>query len=322
MKKLGMILGVAAVAVVAGCKDAEYNYKRVGSQDEVKTAATEEAAPAPEVKEVKPEFEADVEETKVEDVKPVEPEYTEYIVQRGDYLAKISKKYNLTIDSIKKANSMKTDTIRLGQKIKLPGKIDVGVQTVPEVAKAKPGAKADKGSSYAGATKEYVVKSGDTLGVIAYGNGINIRQLKALNGLTSDKLRIGQKLKVPANGRPVAKKTETKSPAVETKPAKPVVENLPPEPPMTNDVVADPAAVAPVVETLPADGAAAAPSSAVAPAAELAPATYVVQEGDDLTAVTLRWGVTKSAICELNNLAEDAQLTPGQILKLPADAQL
>ena len=48
-----------------------------------------------------------------------------------------------------------------------------------------------------GATKEYVVKNGDTLGSVAYGNGITIRQLKELNGLSSDSLKIGQKLKIP-----------------------------------------------------------------------------------------------------------------------------
>ena len=40
-----------------------------------------------------------------------------------------------------------------------------------------------------------------------------------------------------------------------------------------------------------------------------------------MTGVTIRFGVTAAAIRELNNLAEDAQLTPGQTIKLPADAQ-
>lgn len=40
-----------------------------------------------------------------------------------------------------------------------------------------------------------------------------------------------------------------------------------------------------------------------------------------MTGVCIRWGVSAAAIRELNNLPDDAQLTPGQILKLPADAQ-
>ena len=67
---------------------------------------------------------------------------------------------------------------------------------------------------------------------------------------------------------------------------------------------------------------------AAAPAAEAKPAapaaattTYVVQEGDDMTGVSIRWGVSAAQIRELNNLAEGDQLVPGQIIKLPADAQ-
>ena len=67
----------------------------------------------------------------------------------------------------------------------------------------------------------------------------------------------------------------------------------------------------------------AAPATEAAPAApaDAATTTYVVQESDDMTGVTIRFGVTAAAIRELNNLSEDAQLTPGQIIKLPADAQ-
>ena len=51
------------------------------------------------------------------------------------------------------------------------------------------------------------------------------------------------------------------------------------------------------------------------------PKTYVVQEGDDMTGVSIRWGVSAAEIRELNNLGEGDQLVPGQIIKLPADAQ-
>ena len=51
---------------------------------------------------------------------------------------------------------------------------------------------------YNGPTKDYIVKSGDSLGKIAVESGITIRALKALNGLQRDNMRIGQKLKIPA----------------------------------------------------------------------------------------------------------------------------
>lgn len=337
MNKLVTVLGVAAVATLAGCKDP--NYKHMNSADDVKNAAPKEfcqcpigtihsqpcacglgdcqcvveapkpAEPAPVVE---PTPEPVVEPTPAPApapapapvVKPAEPETTTYIVQNGDYLAKISKKFNLTIDSIKRVNNMTSDTIRVGQKIKLPGKVNVGEQKAP-VTKIS-AEKAKKGyESYKGATKEYVVKSGDTIGAIAYGNGCNIRQLKEMNNLKSDVVKVGQKLKIPANGKaaaPAPKKAETKK--VETAPQPPVEAPVEPTVEAPAEAPADPVE-APVVE------APAAPETV----------SYTVQEGDDMTGVSIRFCVSAAAIRELNNLPEDAQLTPGQTIKLPADAQ-
>ena len=328
MNKLGIVLGIAAVTVIAGCKDP--NYQRKASKDEVKDIGTQvEQQPVPDtpiVVEEKhctcppgtkhtepcqcgaPDCQCIVVKKEVKPLPPPEPEYTVYIVQRGDYLAKISKKYNVTINSIKRLNNLKDDNIRIGQKLKLPGKIEVGEQKVPEGAFAKdPKVTAKKPyAAYTGATKEYVVKSGDTLGAIAYGNGINIRQLKELNGLTSDSLKIGQKLKIPAEKVVAAKKVEAKP--VEKKAAEPEVK-APAEAPV------EAPAAAPVE-------APAAEAPAAAPVEEAAPTqTYTVQEGDDLTDVSIRFGVSAAAVRELNNLGESDKLVAGQILKLPADAQ-
>ena len=342
MNKFGVVLGIAAVATLAGCKDPDFKRSSAASRDEVKSVdttpapvKTTEVEPAPAkctcppgtkhaspctcgapdckcIVEVKPVVTADLS-------KPVESEYTIYVVQNGDYLAKISKKFNVTIASIKRLNpSIKKDIVRVGQKLKLPGKIDVGVQTAPAAATVAAPAKkvaAKKGyAPYTGATKEYVVVNGDTLGSIAYGNGINIRQLKELNGLATDSLKIGQKLKVPAEKVVTAKKS---APVKEAKVAA-VAE--------VAEEKQDEAAVPPVAEPASAASVAAESATPVATvekpgSATPATATYVVQEGDDMTGVSIRWGVSAAEIRELNNLAEGDQLVPGQIIKLPADAQ-
>ena len=354
MNKFGVVLGIAAVATLAGCKDPDYKHANsTATQNEVKSVETAEvksvaiepvvakctcapgtkhAAPctcgAPDCKcivETKPVVMADLS-------KPVEPEYTIYVVQNGDYLAKISKKFNVTIASIKRLNpSVKKDVVRVGQKLKLPGKIDVGVQSAPVAVAAttataakKPAAK--KGyKAYTGATKEYVVKNGDTLGSIAYGNGINIRQLKELNGLSSDSLKIGQKLKVPAakvaKAAP-AKKAEAAAPAKAEAAAPAKAEAAAPaetEKPAEAAAAEAPAEAAKDAAPVAAEDVKTA--EAPAKAAEAATTTYVVQEGDDMTGVSIRWGVSAAEIRELNNLAESDQLVPGQIIKLPADAQ-
>lgn len=346
MNKFGVVLGIAAVATLAGCKDPDF--KRAGAtnaQNDVKSADTTtvvDAAPpaakctcAPGTKHAEPckcgaqdcKCIVETKPVAVADVsKPAEPEYTIYVVQNGDYLAKISKKYNVTISSIKRLNpSIKKDVIWVGQKIKLPGKIDVGVQTAPAVAKTTaPAAKktvAKKGfTPYTGATKEYVVKSGDTLGGVAYGNGINIRQLKELNGLSSDSLKVGQKLKVPAvkAAAPAVAKAEEKpvAKAVEQKAEAPVAEKAEEKPaeetaaPAAAEAKDDAAAALEQLEEKKAEKPADAPAM-----------TYLVQEGDDMTGVSIRWGVSAADIRELNNMAEGDQLVPGQVIKLPADAQ-
>ena len=344
MKKFGMVLGAAAVAAIAGCKD--LNYKRAGEpagQNDAKSADTTVAKPAeqaaqpaapqctcaPGTRHTKPcgcgaaNCACVVEPAPVQPAEPVdagkkpapaEPETTIYVVQSGDYLAKISKKFNVTIASIKKLNNMKSDVVRVGQKLKLPGKIDVGAAPAPVTVK-----KSSSFKPYSGATKEYVVKNGDTLGAIAYGNGINIRQLKELNGLKNDSLRVGQKIKVPAEKQAKAaavKKAEKPAEKKAVAAAAPKVEEKPvqAEQAPAEDSKKPAEAAAPVVDQ-PAE------SAPVEAAAAPATTTYVVQEGDDMTGVSIRWGVSAADIRELNNLGDADQLKPGQILKLPAEAQ-
>ena len=393
MNKLAVVLGVAAVATLAGCKDPEYARNKPGAQNEVKSVVTEpvdnvqsaggteaDVGGAANYGQAAGGQAADADEINVESIpggeaadkcqckpgakhsKPCEcgasdckcavtgaagasaagvagagvvgaagaadaegagavvaeagDAYTVYIVQKGDYLAKISKKYNIKIDAIKKLNNMTSDNIRLGQKIKLPGKVEVGAQEIPAGAiKATP---KKVYQSYVGATKEYVVVAGDTLGKIAYSNGMNIRQLKELNGLTSDTIRIGQKLKI-ADGQaavavsaPVAAaKTETKAVAktaaakVDTKVAEAKAD--------TKAAVAEADAKADAVVSE-----AEAKVEAVAEAVE-GTTNYVVQEGDDLPTIAIEFRVPVARLRELNNLGEGDEVKAGQVLKIPAE---
>ncbi len=328
MNKFGIVLGVAVTATLAGCVDPYYTKPADRTRNDVKVV--EPATPAEEAPvdvtpvetteevviveettpaEPTPAVEPEPQPEPVVEPTPVEPETTTYIVQRGDYLAKISKKYNIKIDAIRKLNpQLKGDVVKIGQKIQLPGKIDVGAQTVPEGAFAKPAPKEYK--AYEGATTDYTVKGGDTLGKIAYGNGINIRQLKEMNGLTSNMIRVGQVLKIPAT---TAKAEPAPAPAAEQPaPAEtaPVVEPTPAETAPTEPALAE---AAPVVEPAPAEATPAPATDAV---------THVVQEGDDILGLSIRYSLSPAEIRELNNLGETDELKPGQVLKLPADTQL
>lgn len=69
-----------------------------------------------------------------------------YVVAQGDSLAKIARKYKVSVDAIKAANGMETASIRIGQKIVIPapGADPVKTASIPaeskvkEVSEAKP----------------------------------------------------------------------------------------------------------------------------------------------------------------------------------------
>ena len=340
MNKLAVVVTVAAVATLAGCKDPDYlKPHQVTSLDEVKqveavqeTPAVAEAPEAESVAEPETVTVEVVEEAKCQcpagtvhkmpckcgtadckcKVAEPEPETTDYIVQRGDTLSGISKRYNLKLASILAVNpKLSPDKVMVGQRIKLPGKVEVGEQKVPAPKAERKAAAKDAGvEPYTGATESYTVKEGDTIGKIAYGHGINIRQLKAMNGLKSNMVRIGQKLKVPAGQ---AKAEAAPAPAAPAEPAaaEPTVLELPPQ----EEVPAETPAPAETAES-PAETA-----ELMAPAAVEPTQDYTVQEGDDITGISIQYGVAAAKIRELNGLDEMDQLKPGQVIKLPADIQ-
>ena len=338
MNKLSLVLSLAAVAAVSGCLDPQYKSKRTATQEPtvvkpvVPSEPVEPVTPVDITPDPAPAVNIDVVDTpdpKPVEVKPVEkePEFTTYIVQRGDTLSKISKRYNIKIDAIKANNpQIKNNVIRLGQKLKLPGKVDVGEQTVPAGAiaskpakKASPAAAVKKDAApakaYTGATKDYVVKNGDTLGGIAIASGLTVRQLKELNGLSKDMIRVGQKLKVPASK--VEKKAA--SPAPDKKVAEKKADTVKltqaaEEAPVVADEAdkEEPVADTPAVETVPD------PQPAAKTDAKYV--NYTVQEGDDLFEIALREHLTVPELREINNLGPDDKVEPGMVIKIPAPA--
>lgn len=98
----------------------------------------------------------------------------EYVVKKGDTLYSIARKYNTSVDNLKSINNITTDSLAIGQIIKLPST-----------------------SSTAGDT--YIVKKGDSLYSIARTYNTSVDKLKEINNLTSNALAIGQILKLPSS---------------------------------------------------------------------------------------------------------------------------
>lgn len=120
-----------------------------------------------------------------------------YRVQSGDYLGRIASRHRCTVAQIKKWNNLTSNNIRVGQRL-------VIYRGGNAPASASSSSSTAKSAAPANATT-YTVKSGDVLGKIAERHGCTVAQLKSWNGLTSNNIRVGQKLIVSA---PAAKKEE------------------------------------------------------------------------------------------------------------------
>lgn len=96
----------------------------------------------------------------------------EYVVKKGDSLYSIAKKHNTSVDNLKSINNIITDSLAIGQIIKLPSTSNVASDT-------------------------HIVKKGDSLYSIAKTYNTSVDKLKEINNLTSNALAIGQVLKLP-----------------------------------------------------------------------------------------------------------------------------
>ena len=123
-----------------------------------------------------------------------------YRVKSGDYLGRIASRHRCTVAQIKRWNNLKSNNIRVGQRLIIyRGGVSSSSSSSASSASAKQSGTTTQASAQAPAnTTTYTVKSGDVLGKIAERHGCTVAQLKAWNGLTSNNIRVGQKLKVAA----------------------------------------------------------------------------------------------------------------------------
>ncbi|MCC6963351.1 MAG: LysM peptidoglycan-binding domain-containing protein [candidate division Zixibacteria bacterium] len=115
-----------------------------------------------------------------------------YKVRKGDTLDKIAQKYGTSVQDIASINGMHTiDYLRVGQLINVPAS---GASASSKSA-SKSTASAGK-KSRSGGVLVYVVKAGDTLWDIAKSFGTTVEDIVTLNGLSSKRVKVGDRLKV------------------------------------------------------------------------------------------------------------------------------
>ena len=96
-----------------------------------------------------------------------------HVVKRGEFLGSIANKYGVSVSAIKRENNLRSDIVKVGQKLK----ITISIKALP--------------------LRKHKVVRGDYLGKIASKYGVTVDSIRKANKLRSDGLAVGQVLVIP-----------------------------------------------------------------------------------------------------------------------------
>lgn len=212
-------------------------------------------------------------------------------VKRGDNLSEIADQYQVTISDLKRWNHLRSNKAPLGKRLKImtqervvyrapkPEKKSTDTLAVKAIAQVNeptkpatnslPEYKEEKVVSRKEVTKTYRVKSGDNLGEIAAKYEVNVADIKKWNRLKNNNIAVGDALKI------------IKTEQVVTLVRKPIKTNQ-------AVVVADK------------------PKTNKPESTHAEPAFYVVQAGDNLTAIAKKHNISVADLKKWNNITDDA----------------
>lgn len=185
-----------------------------------------------------------------------------YIVQSGDDVASVARKFGISQDSVRAWNSLDVAAI-----VKTGDTLVVSKpEPKPQVESERP--QKDRPKISKGA--KYAVREGDTFADIAKSYGVPVVMLMQANQGFSRRLTVGDSLVIPEY---VKKKAEKKPAKSESKPAAKKT---------SNEKVS----------------------------------VYVVQQGDNLSSISRKFGTSVAKIQELNSMGKSTSLSVGQKLKV------
>ncbi len=187
---------------------------------------------------------------------------TLYTVKQGDTLFSIARQFNTSVQTLATANGLPNpNLIYVGQVLTIP---DVNTTPTPTPPPGSTPTPTPTGNTI------YVVRAGDTLGLIAARFGVTIQAIAAANNLANiNIIYVGQSLIIPGVTGPGPTATPTPGPTT------------PPPPPPSGNI------------------------------------SYVVQPGDTLGRIALRYGTTVQAIMTANGLTNPNLIYVGQVLTIP-----
>lgn len=151
------------------------------------------------------------------------PSVVMHKVVAGESLASIAEAYGVTPAEIKESNNLRRNAVRVGQQLRIATNSPQGIveSTVAAVSgKKTPAASAKTSSSKSKSTSSskkaskptsHKLKNGESLSSLSKKYGVSIDAIKKANGMTGDRLRAGQTIKIPAKATTKKKSTGKKS---------------------------------------------------------------------------------------------------------------
>ncbi len=115
----------------------------------------------------------------------------EYVVRRGDSLSKIAARFSMSVTELKRINGLRSNHIYPGQKLRTRSSAVQQSRTrsyTVQPPRTRP--------SLSHVEMEYVVRRGDSLSKIAAQFSTGLSELKRSNGIRSDRIYVGQRLKI------------------------------------------------------------------------------------------------------------------------------
>ena len=191
------VLVIGGIFVFEGCSRAKApEVASAGSADETATNAVATTADQ-NTQSLTPALPAPSSLAPIAPVVAPAPAARTYVVKKGETLMKIAKAEHVKVIELASANKLtKTAALKVGQKLTIPAKAEAPVTAVASATPAIGSATAPVTSAISG--NSYTVKSGDSLWKIAKANNVSVASLKQANSLTSDSLKVNQKLVIPA----------------------------------------------------------------------------------------------------------------------------
>ncbi|MDP3284845.1 MAG: LysM peptidoglycan-binding domain-containing protein, partial [Desulfobacterales bacterium] len=131
-------------------------------------------------------------------------------VKRGESLSIIARRYKVSVQSLMRANKMRKQILVAGKMIKIP----TGGSSIPALETVKNTQKNERVKSRL--TTSHVVKSGESLWIIANRFNTTVKNIQELNNLNNMDLHVGQVLYIQKQGNEnqnndVLKKYQVKS---------------------------------------------------------------------------------------------------------------